>query len=139
MENLFQDLRFGARTLIKNAGFTIVAIIALALGTGVNSAIFSVVNAVLLRPLPYGNPDEVMMVRGKNTRSNDLRFSISPLDFLDFQEQNKVFEQMASFAYGDFNLTGGDVPEHIQGTMVSSNFFDTLKVTPAIGRGFRSE
>jgi putative ABC transport system permease protein len=139
MENLFQDLRYGFRTLIKNAGFTIVAVIALALGTGANSAIFSVVNAVLLRPLPFGNPDSVIMVWGKNIRSNDPRFSISPLDFLDYQEQNTVFDKIASFSYEDFNLSGGDMPEHVQGTMVSANFFDTLEVSPAIGRGFQPE
>src|SRR5215216_2928830 len=139
MENLFQDLRYGFRTLIKNAGFAIVAVIALALGTGANSAIFSVVNAVLLRPLSYGNPDSVMMVWGKNVRSNDPKFSISPLDFLDYQGQNTVFDEIASFSYEDFNLSGGDTPEHVQGTMVSANFFDTLQVNPAIGRGFQPE
>ncbi|HEX8184828.1 MAG TPA: ABC transporter permease [Blastocatellia bacterium] len=139
MENLFQDLRYGIRTLIKNAGFTIVALIALALGTGANSAIFSVVNAVLLRPLPYGNPDNIVMVWGRNVRNPTQKTSISPLDFLDYQEQNNAFERMASFAYEDFNLTGGDLPEHIQGTIVSANFFDTLEVKPAFGRGFQPE
>ena len=139
MENLLQDIRFGFRTLVKNPGFTLVAIIALALGTGANSAIFSVVNAVLLRPLPYGEPDRVMMVWGYNIKSGDKQFAISVPDFNDYREQSTKFEQMASFAYEDFNLMSGDEPEHVQGTIVSSNFFDTLGVKAALGRTFLPE
>ncbi|HKS40520.1 MAG TPA: ABC transporter permease, partial [Blastocatellia bacterium] len=139
MENLLQDIRFGFRTLVKNPGFTLVAIIALALGTGANSAIFSVVNAVLLRPLPYGDPDRVMMIWGHNLRTGNKESAISVPDFNDYREQNNSFEQLASLAYEDFNLTGGDEPEHIQGTMVSANFFDTLGVKAAIGRTFSPE
>ena len=139
MENLLQDIRFGFRTLVKNPGFTIVAIIALALGTGANSAIFSVVNAVLLRPLPYGEPDRVMMVWGHNLKTGDKQYAISVPDFNDYREQNTTFEQMASFAYEDFNLMSGDEPEHVQGTIVSSNFFDTLGVKAALGRTFSPE
>ncbi|HTG14657.1 MAG TPA: ABC transporter permease, partial [Blastocatellia bacterium] len=136
METLLLDLRFGVRTLAKNLGFTIVAVVALALGTGANSAIFSVVNAVLLRPLSYGEPDRVMMIWGHNTKIGDRQNSISTPDFNDYREQNTVFEQMASFVYQDFNLTGGDEPEHAQGTMVSSNFFDALGVKATVGRTF---
>ncbi|MGA9768759.1 MAG: ABC transporter permease [Blastocatellia bacterium] len=136
MENLLQDIRFGFRTLLKNPGFTIVAILALALGTGANSAIFSVVNAVLLRPLPYAEPERLMMVWGYNLKTGDKQYGISVPDFNDYREQNTTFEQIASFAYEDFNLTSGDEPEHIQGTIVSSNFFDTLGVKPALGRTF---
>jgi putative ABC transport system permease protein len=136
METLLLDLRFGFRTLAKNLGFTIVAVVALALGTGANSAIFSVVNAVLLRPLSYGEPDRVMMIWGYNTKIGDRQNSISAPDFNDYREQNTVFEQMASFVYQDFNLTGGDEPEHVQGTMVSSNFFDALGVKATVGRSF---
>ena len=139
MENLLQDLRFGFRTLTKNPAFAIVAIIALSLGTGANSAIFSVVNAVLLRPLPYGDPDRVMMVWGHNVRTGDKQFPISVPDYNDFREQNTVFEQMATFSYEDFNLKSGDEPEHTQGTEVSSNFFDTFGVHAAIGRTFSPE
>jgi putative ABC transport system permease protein len=134
MENLFQDLRYGFRTLIKNVGFTVVAVIALALGTGANSAIFSVVNAVLLRPLPYEKPDDLMFVWGNNLKSGNTKAGISALDFMDYQSQNSCFDGMASFTYDDFNLSGGDTPEHVQGTMVSSNLFDVLGVKPAAGR-----
>lgn len=136
MENLLQDFRFGFRTLAKNPAFTLVAIIALALGTGANTAIFSVVNAVLLRPLPYGDPDRLMMVWGHNIRTGDKRFAISIPDYNDYCEQNTVFEQIASLAYEDFNLKTGAEPEHVQGTVVSSNFFDTLGVGAALGRTF---
>jgi putative ABC transport system permease protein len=139
MENFLQDLRFGFRTLAKNPAFTVVALIALALGTGANSAIFSVVNAVLLRPLPYGQPDRVMMVWGYNLKTGDKQYGISVPDFKDYRDQNSAFEQMASLAYEDFNLKSGDEPEHIQGTVVSSNFFDTLGVKAAIGRAFSAE
>jgi putative ABC transport system permease protein len=139
MENFIQDIRFGFRTMVKNPGFAVVAIIALALGTGANSAIFSVVNAVLLRPLPYAEPERVMMIWGHNIKAGDKRYGISVPDFNDYREQNKLFEQMASLAYDDFILTSGDEPEHVQGTMASSNFFDTLGVKPALGRTFSVE
>src|SRR5687768_8307277 len=116
MESLLQDLRFGLRTLLKNPGFSTVAILALALGTGANTAIFSVVNAVLLRPLPYENPERVVMVWGKN--ASVAQDAISLPDFLDYRDHNKAFEQMAAFSYEDFNLTSGDEPEHLQGTIV---------------------
>jgi putative ABC transport system permease protein len=134
MDTLLQDLRYSFRSLIKNVGFTVVAVIALALGTGANSAIFSVVNAVLLRPLPYGNPDELMMIWGNNLKSGNTKSGISAPDFIDYQNENRSFEGLASFTYDDFNLSGSDVPEHVQGTMVSSNFFEVLGVKPAVGR-----
>ncbi|HVG21575.1 MAG TPA: ABC transporter permease [Blastocatellia bacterium] len=139
MENFFKDLGYGFRTLVKNVGFTIVAVVALALGTGANSAIFSVVNAVLLRPLPYGNPDELTIVLGKNLKSGDAKLGLSVPDFIDYQSQNNVFEGLASFTYEDFNLSGGDLPEHVQGTMVSSNFFEVLGVNPVVGRALMAE
>lgn len=137
MESLLQDLRFGFRTLLKNPGVSAVAIIALALGTGANSAIFSVVNAVLLRPLPYENPDSLVLVWGKNATTS--RDPLSVPDFLDYRNQNQVFSQMASFAYDDFNLSTGDEPEHIQGTMVSANYFAVLGANLSQGTTFRPE
>lgn len=139
MESLFHDLRYGFRALIKNPGFTIVAVIALALGTGATSTISSVFNAVLLRPLPYGNPDNLMIVWGNNLKSGNMKAGISVLNFLDYQNQNSSFDGVASFAYDDFNLSGGDTPEHVQGTMVSSNFFDVLEIKPAVGRMISAE
>jgi putative ABC transport system permease protein len=137
MESLLQDLRFGFRTLLKNPGVSAVAIIALALGTGANSAIFSVVNAVLLRPLPYENPDSLVLVWGKNATTS--RDPLSVPDFLDYRNQNAVFGEMACFAYDDFNLSTGDEPEHIQGTMVSANYFAVLGANLSQGSAFRPE
>ena len=136
MENILQDIRFGLRTLVKTPAYTVVALIALALGTGANSAIFSVVNAVLLRPLPYAEPDRVAMVWGNNLNLGDNKFALSMPDYKDYRDQNGVFEQLACFAYDDLNLTSGEVPLHLQGTMVSANFFDTLGVKEATGRLF---
>lgn len=132
-----QDLRFGFRTLLKSPGFSAVAILALALGAGANSAIFSVVNAVLLRPLPYGNPDRLVMIWGKNPSA--ARDAISVPDFVDYRDQNQVFEQMASFSYDDFTLSAGDEPEHVQGAMVSANYFSVLGVNFTRGRAFLRE
>jgi putative ABC transport system permease protein len=135
MESLRQDLGYGLRTLVKNPGFTIVAVLALALGTGANTAIFSVINGVLLRPLPFREPDRLVMVWTNNTKSNQPQSAISAPDFLDYRD-NGVFEQIACLSYDDFNLTGGDQPEHVPGTMVSANFFSVLGVTPQFGRAF---
>jgi putative ABC transport system permease protein len=137
MENLLFDLRFGLRTLLKNPAVSAVAILAIALGTGANSAIFSVVNAVVLRPLPYENPDRLVLVWGKNPTT--ARDAISVPDFLDYRNQNHVFTQMAGFAYDDFNLSTGDEPEHVQGTMVSANYFSVLGTRLSQGTTFRPE
>ncbi len=135
MESLRQDLAYGLRTLIKNPGFTIVALLALALGTGANTAIFSVVNGVLLKPLPYQEPDRLVMVWTDNTKANRPQDAMSVPDLLDYRE-NSVLEQIASLSFDDFNLTGGDQPERVPGTMVSANFFSMLGVTPQAGRAF---
>jgi len=139
MENLFYDLRFGFRNLIKNPAFSIVAILAVMLGTGANSAIFSVVNAVLLRPLAFNEPERLVMVWGHNVKSGASQYPLSMLDFSDYQEHNHVLEQLASFAYEDFNLSTGEDPEHVPGSFVSANFFSLLGVNPALGRGFLPE
>ncbi|HXU39087.1 MAG TPA: ABC transporter permease [Blastocatellia bacterium] len=137
MESFLQDLRFGFRTLLKHPGVSAVAIIAIALGTGANSAIFSVVNAVLLRPLPYQNPDGIVLVWGKNATTS--RDALSVPDYLDYRSQNSVFAEMAAFAYDDFNLNTGDEPEHVQGTMVSANYFSVLGATLSKGAAFGPE
>ncbi|MFY9609808.1 MAG: ABC transporter permease [Blastocatellia bacterium] len=138
MESLRQDLAYGFRTLVKNPGFTIVAVLALALGTGANTAIFSVVNGVLLKPLPYQEPDRLVMVWTNNTKANRPQDAMSVPDLLDYRE-NSVFEQIASMSFDDFNLTGRDQPERVQGTMVSANFFSMLGVRPQLGRTFLPE
>lgn len=137
MESLLFDLRFGFRTLLKNPAISAVAIIAIALGTGANSAIFSVVNAVVVRPLPYENPDQLVLVWGKNPTT--ARDALCVPDFLDYRNQNRVFSQMAAYAYDDFNLSTGDETEHVQGTMVTANYFSVLGGRLAQGTAFRPE
>ena len=139
MDTFFQDIRFAFRVLIKKPVFTLVAAITLALGIGANTAIFSVVNAVLLRPLPYKDPDRLVMVWEQNRpRSRDQNV-ISPANFLDWQDQNTVFEAMAGFFDRQYNLTGVDDPEEIPAQSVSVNMFPLLGVAPLHGRGFAPE
>src|ERR671932_694121 len=137
MNRLLQDVRFGLRTLLKRPGFTLVALLTLALGVGANTAIFSVVNAVLLRPLPYKDPDR--LVRLSESSQQGPGMSISYPNFKDWRAQGTVFEGLAAARFEDFNLTGADEPERLQGRNVSWNFFDVLGVRPALGRTFRAE
>ena len=139
LADLWQDLRYGLRMLVKNPGFTIVAVIALALGIGANSAIFSVVNTVLLRPLPYLNPDALVMVWDEQTHLGFPKDTPSPANFLDWREQNTVFEGMAAMTERSFNLTGAGEPERLDGQRVSANLFSLLGVEPQLGRAFTAE
>src|SRR5256885_2879095 len=136
LADLAQDLRYGLRTLLKNPGFTVVAVSALALGIGANSAIFSVVNAVLLRPLPFKNPDQLVMVWENATHLGFPKNTPAPPNFLDWQRQNSVFTGMAAMVERSFNLTGVGEPERLDGRRVSANLFDVLTVPPLIGRTF---
>src|SRR3954453_12702418 len=104
MESLFQDLRYGLRLLRKRPGFTFVAIITLALGIGANTAIFSVVNAVLLRPLNYPEPDRIVAL-WENVPTKGGRWRVAPANFFDWKNQNQVFAEMAAFSASGFNLT----------------------------------
>jgi putative ABC transport system permease protein len=137
--DLWQDLRYGVRMLARNPGFTIVAVIALALGIGANSAIFSVVNTVLLRPLPYKNPDALVIVWDEQTHLGFPKDTPSPANFLDWREQNTVFEGMAATNERSFNLTGAGEPERLDGLRVSANLFSLLGVEPQLGRAFTAE
>jgi putative ABC transport system permease protein len=125
---LLQDLRYGVRRLRRNPGFTIVAVLTLALGIGATTAIFSVVNAVMLRPLPYRNPDRLVLV--PNVRGTD---------FLRWRDQSKAFESMAAFYFHTDDLTGSGEPERLAVLYVSANLFATLGVAPALGRAFTPE
>ena len=122
METLLQDIRFAARILRKAPAFSIVAITVLALGIGANTAIFSVVNAVLLKPLPFQNPDRLMQlwhVPPAKSFHGMTRFSVSPANYLDCAHQNHEFEQIAIYGFGDYNLTGHGQPEAVSGIGVS--------------------
>ena len=137
MDTLFRDIRYGFRNLLKRPGFTVIALIALALGIGANTAMFSLVNAVVIRPLPYAEPDQLVWGWG-NVRNGPNRASVSPLDYLDFRSQNKTFEQLAATFTGSMpvNLTGDGEPERLTASVVTGNYFQTFGVTPMLGRGF---
>jgi predicted permease len=134
MSTLLQDLKYGLRMLAKNPGFTAVAVITLALGIGVNTAIFSVVNGVLLRPLPYPNPDRLVQIYERSPQINEL--SVSYLNFLDWERVNRSFAGMAAYRGESFNFTGTGQPEHIPGAVVTANFLSVLGVEPLRGRTF---
>jgi putative ABC transport system permease protein len=140
MDRLIQDLRFGIRTLVKNPGFTAVAVIALALGIGANTAIFSVVNAVLLRPLPFRDPDRLVALKTVNLKSGEKSFgNASPAEFVDWRAQSKSFERMAIESGGSVTLTGGEQPELFTGARVSDDYFAMFGVSPMLGRTFLPE
>ena len=137
LDTLLQDLRFGARVLARHKGFTAVAVLTLALGIGANTAIFSVVNAVLLRPLPYENSHELVQIWGTQPQLDTA--PMSPANFLDWREQNRVFERVAAYTGQNFNLSGVDEPERIRATRVSADLFELLRVRPKLGRAFLAE
>jgi predicted permease len=137
--DLWQDLRYGVRALVRNPGFTAIAVLALALGIGANSAIFSVVNTVLLQPLPYKDSDRLVMVWEDDTAGGFPKDTPAVANYIDWRDQNQVFEGMAAMADQSFNLTGIGDPERIEGKLVSANLFSLLGVAPQVGRTFLSE
>ncbi len=135
-DHLQQDIRFGLRMLRKNPGFTAVAVLTLALGIGANTALFSVVNAVLLRPLPFENSSRLVWSWGNSALF--AQAAVSPSDFIDYRAQNHTFEHYGAMAGADslFNLAGSDKPIQIKGSMVTAGFFDALGIQPRYGRVF---
>ena len=130
--NLWQDLRYGARSLLKKPGFALVAVITLALGIGANTAIFSVVNSVLLRQLPFKNPDQLMWVWSSRTDRDNAPFCLP--DFLDYRDQNQTLELIAAFSNIGLSLSGTERTERLQGLRVSANLFHLLGVDASAGR-----
>ncbi len=135
MNNLWQDIRYGARMLIKNPGFSIIAVIALALGIGANTAIFSVVNSVLLRPLNYKDSDRLVQLN-HNYPKLDLKASVSAIGYTHYRDHNKLFENIGAASFWPVNLTGTGDPERLIGLAVTHTFFPTLGVEAALGRVF---
>jgi putative ABC transport system permease protein len=133
------DLKYAFRLFLKNPGFSLVAVAVLAIGIGANSAIFSIVNTVLLRPLPYPQPERLMMVWVDNPVQGYHEDVTSYPNFLDWQAQNTVFETIAAYFGATFTLTGSGDPEQLNGAFVTSDFFRTLGVEPALGRWFSAE
>jgi len=140
MQTLWQDLRYGARMLAKSPTYTTVAVIALALGIGANTAIFSVVNAVLLRPLPYIDSERLVIIESGDKQVGGENFGgISPADFWDLQDRSTAFEQIAAMSGGGFSLTGVENPESLPGARVSTNYFEAVGAKPYLGRTFQPE
>ena len=136
--DLWQDLRYGARMLLKQPGFTLIAVLTLALGIGANTAIFSIVNAVLLRPFPYHAPERLVILQERESAGRG--FSPSYPNFVDWRAQNTVFDSIAAVRQNEsFNLTGAGEPERLQGRLVSAEFFSTLGIKPLVGRDFLAE
>ena len=142
LEALFQDLRYGARMLWKKPGFTLIAVLTLALGIGANTAIFTLVNAVFLQPLPVAEPARLMSVFGTDEKNRGAQTNFSPmswLNFKDYRDQNDVFTGMIAFQFLGLNFSGGGEPQQITGMIVTGNYFDLLGVKAAIGRTFLPE
>jgi len=139
LETTMQDIRYGVRMLLKKPGFTIAAMIALALGIGANTAMFSLVHALSLNPLPFPNIDRLVMVYESVPSPGLDHISMPGATFLDLQKQNHSFEDIATYRFWGGNLTGGDKPERVEGYFVTVNLLDVLGVKPTLGRGFSPE
>jgi predicted permease len=140
MGTLLQDVRYGARMMLKNPGFTFIAVITLALGIGANTAIFSLVSTVLVKPLDYREPERLVMVWENDETIGATNDTPAPANYADWKTQNQVFEDMAAIEWRNFNLTGdGGEPERLMAFGVSANFFPLLGASPALGRGFSPE
>ena len=138
-DEMFQDLRYGVRMLLKKPGFTLIAMLTLALGIGANTAIFSVVNAVLLQPLPFVEPERLLWLGG--WLGADKEQGVTPADFLDYREQSQSFKEIAAGISDGvpMNLSGNGEPERLQGALVTANYLDVFGVKPALGRTFVAE
>jgi predicted permease len=138
MVTFWQDVRYGLRMMLKNPSFAAIAVLTLALGSGANTALFSVVNGVLLNPLPFAQPDQLYALYFK-TAAFDGNGSLSYPNFIDWQKANHAFSALAAYRPDDMNLTGSGVPERLHGYMISAHLFPVLGITPILGRNFREE
>ena len=134
---MLADFRFALRLLRKSPGFTLIAVLTLALGIGANTAIFTVFDAILLKPLPFAKPEQLVRIYNSGPQLDDA--PISPANFLDWQQQNRVFQEIAAYTGNVFTMLGGEVPERLTGARVSAGFFNLLGIQPSLGRSFRGE
>jgi putative ABC transport system permease protein len=139
MNTLIKDLRYAVRSLLKQPGFTAIAIITLALGIGANTAMFSVINAVLLRPLPYHEPERLVTIWEESPQRGLYEMPISFANFRDWQDQNHSFEQIAAYTFTNLNLTDAGEPARLSTVRTSANLFPLVGATPLLGRGFLPE
>src|SRR5262245_18822743 len=139
MQNILQDLRYSARMLLKNPGFTLIAVLTLSLGIGANTAIFSVVNGVLLRPLPYQEPGRLVRVYSEFPTMNLHKFWISPPEFIDIQREAKSWESIGGWRSGGANLSTTGEAMRVTATGITRSMIETLGVKPLLGRNFTAE
>jgi putative ABC transport system permease protein len=139
MRNLLRDARYGLRLLARRPGFTTVAVLTLAIGIGANTAIFAVADTLLLKPLPYVDAGQIVLLQENNLSRGWTSFSVSPPNFLDWREQAQSFERIAAWSGRSYNYTGGEIPERLRGLVGTEGFLDMLGGTPALGRGFLPE
>src|SRR5499426_100039 len=139
MNSILQDFRYALRQLRKNPAFAAVAVITLALGIGANTAIFSVVNGVLLRPLPYKEPDRLARVYSEFPTMNLRRFWVSAPEFLDIQKEAKAWESIGAWSPGGVNVSTTSEPMRVRSASITRSLIDTLGVQPALGRNFSPE
>ncbi|HET9713492.1 MAG TPA: ABC transporter permease, partial [Pyrinomonadaceae bacterium] len=134
---MLQDLIYGLRWLRKNPGFTVLSVLMLAVGIGVNTAMFSVINAVLLRPLPYPEPDRIVFMNESGPEIKNRWVSYP--NFVDWRKRNQVFESISTIRGWGVNITGADQPESVNSRMVTSDYFKVMRATPMLGRDFTAE
>src|SRR5919112_1360653 len=139
LEAVWQDLRYGGRVIRKNPALSLTIVITVALGIGANATIFGVINAVLLEPLPYKDPDRLVRLWQSNPRQNQVEGLVSAPNFLDWKTQQTTFEQLAALELATFNLTGGGEPQRIAAARITANLIPTLGVAPALGHSFSPE
>src|SRR5438270_144013 len=142
MPMLLRDLRHAVRSLVRAPGFTAAAALTLALGIGADTAVFSVVDALLLRPLPYQSPDRLVMVWDQLPKLGLDQFPAPFFNYFEYKQRNQVFEDIAAFHFDELNLSGSSsnaAPERIEAMVVSANLFPVLGVAPQLGRGFTAE
>ncbi len=139
IEILFQDIRFAIRMLRRNPGFAIASVMTLALGIGANTAIFLVIHAVLLSPLPYQHPERLVTLWESNPQQEIERAAVSPPNFVDWNTQSRTLENVSAYRYWGFVLTGSGEPERVAGARVSASLFPLLGVKPIMGRTFLPE
>src|SRR3954463_9875846 len=133
---MMQPIRLAFRSLLKSPGFTAVAVITIALAIGANTAVFSLVNALLIKPLPFKAPENLVLLFEKFSAQGLDQIPVSAPEYLDWEKQTTSYERIAAFNFADFNLTGGDMPERIQGAVVTPSLFPLLAVAPIKGRVF---
>src|SRR5215218_735147 len=139
MESILGDIRYASRNLLRRPAFTLIAVVTLALGIGANTAIFSAINALLLKPLPFPDLDRVVAVWDKMPSRGVMHNEVTVANYLDWQSQTQSFDQLALYRWWSANLTGIDPPERIQGFLVTANFLDVTGMKPIMGRNFSAE